>query len=834
MSSGRGLHAYVILDAPVTLAVWQPLADRLIATAQAAGLKFDVGVTRNPATLLRLPTTFNRKDRSTPLECRVLSAGSSITVAELGALLAHVPVRASALARDLARATLDPAVFPRRQPINGQDMAAVRADIEHARIVTSIELLRTACPVVADSDRRGGDGDREPLWFELAKLCHYVEGGQDYFHDLSSEDARYDPEQTDQKYEGAQPQGWPACATIAAASPDAKATCTSCPHYGQGRSPIHFARTGQVNGTVNGHAHPSAAGSDIFMPMVLPDGYQQDTDHRIYAADGSAVFNTPIYRYDIVSHPDGSGGFNDSCYVVAASGLQDVPFTIIDLPCSTFTSTQEMKVLSNKGLSWKDPIKTRTFNMDMITFIRNNRSAHKSARYGWVIEEGKIIGFSYGAVLHTADGPQPSLSKVADNYTPSGSLDEWKQSANLYVGKGLLEMEAVIATGFAAPLIQFTLVDGVTVFARSAGSGVGKTAAMETANSVWARRDMVRNDTTPNAIMDSLMQRKNLPVFRDEMVPTQYKYESLILAVSAGREKDRLDRNSNPKEARTACTMLVGAANASMAQGSSDNGDTNAQAVRVFEIELPDLLRQSAVPHDARLKARQSMAVNFGVAGMVYAGFLGRHHAMVGGMMRDVINDLIRQLELTEEDRFWVSAAAAIFVGATIAKKLDLIAFDTAGIYRLLVSLLRRQKTSMKDMNVSADDPDTQLDRVADFINEHVNAIIRTESKPAVGRSAPVRPLNFDELRHAREFVGRIAVNDKWMILSERKIKLCCKDKNWDYQLLKRVLLKAKLCSKPTNRRPLAAQCLLNNPPAAEYVLEFDLSLPANERFLPQ
>jgi hypothetical protein len=69
------------------------MADRLIAAAQQAGLKFDVGVSRNCATLLRLPTSFNRKTVDNPLECRVLAWGSDTSLAHLGTVLKAVPAR---------------------------------------------------------------------------------------------------------------------------------------------------------------------------------------------------------------------------------------------------------------------------------------------------------------------------------------------------------------------------------------------------------------------------------------------------------------------------------------------------------------------------------------------------------------------------------------------------------------------------------------------------------------------------------------------------------------------------------------------------------------------
>jgi hypothetical protein len=835
VSSGRGIHAYLVLNSAVTPLQWHPLAGRLIAAAQEAGLKCDVAVTRNPATLLRLPTSFNRKDRSNPLECRVLSWGGVVTVEVLTTRLARYPVRASALARDLASATRDPAIFPPRPPINGADHEQVRADLDHARIVTSVDLLRAACPVVADSDERGGDGDLEPLWFELAKLCHYVEGGRDYFHTLSEADSRYDEAATDRKYDTAEPQGWPACATIAAASTAAKKICEGCKFFGQGRSPVYFARTGHVNGTVNGHAHSFAATSDITVPLELPEGYHQLDDRRVVTPDGKLLFNNPIHGIGLISSPDGMGGFDETVQLVFPSGLNTGEISVLETSCSTFGSSQGMAALMGKGLLWQNTSRSREGMTDIITQIRTNRAAYKTARHGWVIKDGKVSGFAFGGKLFTPDGAQSALTKSHEWFTPTGDLAAWKWAANLWVGKGLIDHELVMATGFAAPLMQFTLVDGAVVFARSAGTGAGKSVSLETANSLWAHRDAVIQTTTINSLVGTLAEMNNLPVCFDEMVPANNKYDELILTVASGKEKRRYTRQSKQMAVRKSKTLLVAAANASLVQETS-NGDTNAQAARVFEIPLTYIIKEvgANIPDSDRLKAKQSMEMNFGVGGMVFGECLGRHHEGVAALMSDTSAGIKQRLQLTEEDRYWLAVATAIYVGATLARKLDLIAFDTAAMYRRLLELVRQQKTSMADMRTNADDADMQADRLAEFLNENLHAIIRTDIKPSPGKKqAIVR--NASDLTNVREYVARIALEDRWMLVSAAKVAKWCRQRAHPISPLamKAALIKAGHCGQPKNRRSLSAQCSIK-PSAEEYLLEFDLNLPINQRFLPQ
>jgi uncharacterized membrane protein len=130
-----------------------------------------------------------------------------------------------------------------------------------------------------------------------------------------------------------------------------------------------------------------------------------------------------------------------------------------------------------------------------------------------------------------------------------------------------------------------------------------------------------------------------------------------------------------------------------------------------------------------------------------------------------------------------------------------------------------------------ADDPDIQSNHLADFINDHINGIIRSTKKPAPGKRTPetIHGLDFN----VREYMARIATEDKWMMVSERKLKEWCKKKIYSYPDMKKTLVLSGRCTRPQNQRKLTAQTNLK-PSADEYLLEFDLTLPANERFLPQ
>jgi len=70
--SGRGIHVYWVLDRDVPIHEWGPVAAALKAKCLELGFPADKTVTADPARILRVPGTLNRKE-SVPLTCRVLS-----------------------------------------------------------------------------------------------------------------------------------------------------------------------------------------------------------------------------------------------------------------------------------------------------------------------------------------------------------------------------------------------------------------------------------------------------------------------------------------------------------------------------------------------------------------------------------------------------------------------------------------------------------------------------------------------------------------------------------------------------------------------------------------
>jgi hypothetical protein len=461
---------------------------------------------------------------------------------------------------------------------------------------------------------------------------------------------------------------------------------------------------------------------------------------------------------------------------------------------------------------------------------------------GWSNVHGSPYGgFTYGGYTFTASGRVTSgMSKALQPlYMPRGNLPAWKQAASHLVGHGMVELETLIASSFASPLIIFTPEDGAVVFGRSSQSGVGKTAALVVNASVWgARSSIMQSADTSNAIYSRAAQLCNLPLIVDELVPTTQStknFNEIIMAISSGKEKSRLDRSSNDRPFRTWRTLLAAASNHSLIEQASTS-ESNAQAARVFEFPVPNRFNGSALARSDIAQIRLQLEENFGTAGLVYAEFLGRHGAAVGALVSNYMDEFQQKLHTRDDERFWVAVSSTIIAGASIAKKLGLLPFDLDAMWEFLAGNIRAQRVQVKDMGVNVEDPGTHIGRLEQFLNAHVRNQIHTDTMPPVGSNrytAKMQVLNAAHLEHANFFVCRIGKTDQRMLVSKQRFADWCKANHYNFRQMMSVLIRDGLCTQPTNKRSLGAQANLMTQPAAEWLLEFDLTKPELRGFLP-
>lgn len=841
VDTGGGLHVYITLPEPIRPSVWQRLANALIEAAKQAGIQHDVGVTRDDDRLLRLPGSYNRK-LAEPRLCRILDLGTDTTLADLEKALAPYRVAAPRANGHSNGALLDPTLFPPRRPITGSEAERVQAEVEQFRVVTSAELLVRACPVVADSLERGGDDDVEPLWFELAKLCHYVEDGRALFHRLShkysGQGGDYSPEDTDAKYDTVQTGGWPHCQTIADSSPEAMAICQTCPHWAAKRTPIHATQNGSAhkNGSTLPPAAFAAVGAPDFTdirPSWLPGHWAYDPDGLVSIA-GQPVFTRPVHDVRMTYLPD-STAVVEFQFSRGTRDLNDVgKFTIPTQAMHNNGKFHETIMAHGLGLERLTSKDNQTMGTDLLTQIQLARAAVTQQRTGWLGKE-----FAYGGQLYTAEGPRPSGSTPISLLTPRGNLADWKAAAAALMGRNCIEMEIIMATGYTGPLVAMSGVPG-TLLHVFGETGRGKTLACTVACSVACDPQAVIKDQTQMAGPQRITTFNNIPVYFDEFVRDDSRetkgFAQLVKNATSGSSRLRLDRSGREREVETSRNQVVGCANRRLTEVSKLS-TTNAQAARIVEFEMSNAIQQSGLAQADFISVGKALQHNHGVAMQVYIDFVVRNYDAVNSMVQDMLRWLNNRLQSGHSERFWIAQLAIIFVAVRLASKLGLQQFNISAIQKFLLDWYIAHRDSVFGSVVDTDNPEYQLSLLNMFYNDNLDKKLTTSYLARRGRhverakeEGDVR-LNPITLR-PRELAIRIASKDAKMLISVDKLRRWCESRSGSFEQLKVCLTRANYCTYERKNKSIGGGT--HYPTVSEPVLMFDLNDPRNAGFLPE
>jgi hypothetical protein len=194
---------------------------------------------------------------------------------------------------------------------------------------------------------------------------------------------------------------------------------------------------------------------------------------------------------------------------------------------------------------------------------------------------------------------------------------------------------------------------------------------------------MCQHRDTANSVQRKIAAGRVMPCYWDEMRVDEESAKGVInmfFDMAQGREKARLNSDSTLKAPAEWRTILVLAGNKTLMDFAVKfTAGTDAGAVRLFEFEIK---RPANRPLDARAQEIiDSASAHCGNAGRVYAQWLATHAAQAQKLVSDIGEMVAKDLGAAQPERFYVAGIACALAGASIAKKLGLVDFDTKGIY---------------------------------------------------------------------------------------------------------------------------------------------------------
>jgi hypothetical protein len=356
---------------------------------------------------------------------------------------------------------------------------------------------------------------------------------------------------------------------------------------------------------------------------------------------------------------------------------------------------------------------TQEFIMSWLKTLRDAKeSVVETVPFGWIAEKGVIVGFAYAGKVFTKIGsraaaqPDPVLRA---QYTPRGERAFWLSTAQLINHQGRPDLDCILATAFAAPLIRSTGREGCVLGGFSLESGIGKTTTLRIAQAVWGdpARGMQGLDDTTNSVVGKLEKLASLPVYYDELKTAKdtETFVNMVFKMSGGKGRSRMRANASLREVGVWNTLLTYASNESLRDFViSGTRTTPAGILRLFEFRVaPSPIAQSDNATVSRLVAR--LNENFGHAGLSYAEFLGTNYEAVDKMVNLALMGIEKDWHCTTEERYWSATVAALLVGAKLANHLQLTAFDIPAMKAFLKQELLRMRgekaTAPNDMSQS-------------------------------------------------------------------------------------------------------------------------------------
>lgn len=442
--------------------------------------------------------------------------------------------------------------------------------------------------------------------------------------------------------------------------------------------------------------------------------------------------------YKVVTNPDGTHAPQEiSDYAMTDPWVQRSPWALhfttttergkqqqVALPFEAIGSNDMRKILQDQGfmvpVGPKGSETIARFFVAWIKVLQDTRDSVSSEPFGWQVKAGSVQGFVFGGHLWTPTGAQPAANPdvvIARHYAPTGDIAPWMAAAKLVTSQGRPQLDAIIASAFAAPLVRFTGQAGVLMSAYSTQSGIGKTTALTCAQAVWG--DPVKAiqalTDTQNSVMGKLGQLRSLPLYWDEIKGDEdtKKFVSITFQTTQGKEKSRMTSRATQREPGSWQTLLVSASNDSVLHYVLNRTNTTTAGLyRIFEYVVEPALPGGAGQIEPSEAARVSRRINdnYGNVGLLYAQFLGSNFVQVEADMAAELKAIGAEVATIPDERFWIALIATITVGARYANKLGFTTIDEVALKTFMLDVLSRmraERTSQpvdlnKDLNVSS------------------------------------------------------------------------------------------------------------------------------------
>jgi hypothetical protein len=796
VASGGGLHCYWPLEETIEVAVWKPVAENFKRLCAQEELRIDNTVTADSARVLRLPETFNFKEKyGAPREVRILTEGD---IFDFETLAEHIRSQLTTLPPVTTSNVIE---LPGTRPAAPSATSVKLFENSVTKFRTIVEKTKagTGCGQLAYYIENAQEDGMEPLWrgmLSIAQKCEESEKAVVWLSQMHP----YDEERMHTKLR--EIRGPYPCTKFDSENPG---VCTSCPHWGKITNPLALGREYAVE-TQEKHVEVQL---DKEIKKILrpepPRGYAYGQNGGVFIerddedADGNKIKRQiMLLPYDLfpVDILNQNGEHTVHMLATRREGAQTITF-----PQKCAVSKEE----TLKHLATQNVIASFGSGNDknLFDFIRacvEKLSMDKApikvpSNYGWQTDDtyvfaGKIF-FKGGSV----EVPMPGLENIVMHTKPTGSLDIWRQFVNMMIRKKMWDHLTVTMMSMASPLMRFTGIYGLTVHLGSTESGTGKTLALEAAASVWGHPVHYRTGkgTSPVAMQQRMGLLNSHPLVTDEITAKNRKdfewFPEFLLDNTEGRGKERMESGSNKERLNlstwASMTFMSSNTHAVDYLTGGRKHSSEGELRRLLEFIMDQEL--SWEPHE--IEIIKSLANNYAVAGEAFVKFMVENVELLSRLVPEVVAEMYKEFNATNDERFWMAgigctAAACVL---TSDKHAGIVNVPIDPILKSLKKVVAFMRSSIKAGSRTAEDV------LNSFTREYYGSLIVVKFNAADGVLAELGNGGAIDASTTRSHVmGRIehgitpGFTDYF--IEERLLKAFCSSMSFGYSDFKRQL----------------------------------------------
>lgn len=707
VSSGGGVHVYWHFDADVLASDWKALALHMRQLAEALGLKVDPMRTTDVSSVLRVPKTYNWKDRANPRPVETLQEGVVSPVAAFRQLISDAliatgvtpgtPAPPKAAANPLGESNI---VFNDFGPSPKlEDVAASCAQVQ--------EILRSQ----GDASHPFYGALDNTAWYRgmLATIKH-VEDGDAWCRKLTDLHPRTNAD-VDAKLLQLEQYGPARCETLQQYMPWKDAPCRTCRFRNDPSVPNPLVATRRTITAPPPVIQLQAPGMVLQSALVPnpPKPYER------LAAGGIAITRKDkdgnettslIYANDL--YPlrrlvNEEAGTEQQMWHVTLPRVGAKQFTI---DAETLYDAKKFCVaIANNGIypNKADIPALQDYMVAYISQLQKSVDAdNQRSHLGWADEYRQFvlpdkILMSDGRVCNSS--LNKSALNAAQHIGKKGDLNEQVRLMRFYNHPAYYPNQMVILASLASILFHMTGHHGIVVNC-SGEAGASKSTTLYTAASCWGDPILwpingTNRGATANARTQRIVTNANLPTCVDEIthIPSKEAIDLVMNITQPGHRLRLLTDGSERKQAADSykSAIMIATANSSLHNLlSTDNAAGTAGSMRVFEMRFTPQHVHTKAEADEFLR---QIRLHYGHLGEIFAQFVVQRRAAVEHRLQDMVRDVDTAGKIVSAERYYSAFMACVHVTAEITQAMGLMPYDPP---QLLQWALQRQLPYMR------------------------------------------------------------------------------------------------------------------------------------------